>query len=55
LRDAAVTAKALQAAKVTATIVANESRLRLAVSVFNTNEDIDRVVQVVGAFRGTGR
>ncbi len=48
LRDAAATAKALQAGKVAATIVANESRLRLSVSVFNTHDDIDRVVDVLG-------
>ena len=48
LKDAAATAKALQAAKVTATVVANENRLRLSVSVFNTHDDIDRVVQVLG-------
>jgi len=47
LKDAAVTAKALQAGKVTATVVGNESRLRLSVSVFNTHEDIDRVVEVL--------
>jgi selenocysteine lyase/cysteine desulfurase len=47
LKDAAATAKALQAAKVTATVVANESRLRLSVSVFNIHEDIDRVVAVL--------
>ena len=36
----------LQAANVTGTIVANENRLRLSVSVFNTHDDIDRVVDV---------
>jgi selenocysteine lyase/cysteine desulfurase len=48
LKDAAATAKALQAAKVNATIVANENRLRLSVSVFSTHDDIDRVVDVLG-------
>jgi selenocysteine lyase/cysteine desulfurase len=48
LKDAAATSKALQAAKVTATVVANESRLRLSVSVYSTHEDIDRVVAVLG-------
>jgi selenocysteine lyase/cysteine desulfurase len=48
LKDAAATQKALQAAKVTGTIVGNESRLRLSVSVFNNHEDIDRVVAVLG-------
>jgi selenocysteine lyase/cysteine desulfurase len=51
LNDTAATAKALQAAKVTATIVANENRLRLSVSVFNTHEDIDRVVEALGGRR----
>ena len=53
LKDAAATAKALQAAKVTATIVANESRLRLSVSVFNTHDDIDRVVEALGGRRNS--
>ena len=47
LKDAEATAKRLQAAKVTGTIVANESRLRLSVSVFNTHDDVDRVVDVL--------
>jgi selenocysteine lyase/cysteine desulfurase len=47
LKDAAATAKALQAARVAATVVANESRLRLSVSVFNNHDDIDRVVAVL--------
>jgi hypothetical protein len=29
-------------------VIGNENRLRLAVSVFNTHEDIDRVVAVMG-------
>ena len=53
LKDAAATAKALQAGKVSATIIANENRLRLSVSVFNTHEDIDRVVEALGGRRGT--
>ena len=48
LKDAAATAKALQAGKVTATVIGNENRLRLSVSVFNTHEDIDRVVEALG-------
>jgi selenocysteine lyase/cysteine desulfurase len=48
LKDAAATQKALQAGKVVGTIIGNESRLRLAVSVFNTHDDIDRVVAVLG-------
>jgi selenocysteine lyase/cysteine desulfurase len=51
LKDAAATAKALQAAKITATIIGNESRLRLSVSVFNTHDDIDRVVDALGPQR----
>ena len=47
LKDAEATAKILQAAKVTGTIVANENRLRLSVSVFNTHDDVDRVVEVL--------
>jgi selenocysteine lyase/cysteine desulfurase len=49
LKDAGVTAKALQAAKIAATTIANENRLRLSVSVFNTHDDIDRVVAVLGS------
>ena len=51
LKDAAATAKALQTAKVAGTIIANENRLRLSVSVFNTHEDIDRVVEALGGRR----
>ena len=36
------------ALKVAGTIIANENRLRLSVSVFNTHEDIDRVVEALG-------
>jgi hypothetical protein len=50
-KDAAATAKALQAGKVNAIIIANENRLRLSVSVFTTHEDIDRVVDVLGGRR----
>ncbi len=48
LKDAPATSKRLQAGKVVGTVVGNESRIRLAVSVFNTHEDIDRVVAVLG-------
>jgi selenocysteine lyase/cysteine desulfurase len=51
LKDTAATQKALQAAKVTATVIGNENRLRLSVSVFNTHDDIDRVVDVLGGRR----
>ncbi|MBI4474830.1 MAG: aminotransferase class V-fold PLP-dependent enzyme [Acidobacteria bacterium] len=46
-KDAAATAKALRDRKIAATVIANESRLRLSVSVFNTHEDIDRVVDAL--------
>jgi selenocysteine lyase/cysteine desulfurase len=51
LKDAAATSKLLRDGKVTATVVANENRLRLSVSVFNTHDDIDRVVDVLGGRR----
>jgi selenocysteine lyase/cysteine desulfurase len=53
LKDAAATGKALQAGKINATIIGNENRLRLSVSVFNTHEDIDRVVEVLGGRRSS--
>jgi selenocysteine lyase/cysteine desulfurase len=48
LKDTAATNKALHDGKIAATIVGNESRLRLSVSVFNTHDDIDKVVDVLG-------
>jgi selenocysteine lyase/cysteine desulfurase len=51
LKDAAATAKVLRDGKVAGTIIANENRLRLSVSVFNTHDDIDRVVEVLGGRR----
>ena len=48
LKDAAATSKALHDSKVNATIIGNENRLRLSVSVFNTHDDIDRVIDVLG-------
>jgi selenocysteine lyase/cysteine desulfurase len=48
VKDAAATSKMLQAGRVAGTVIANENRIRLAVSVFNTHEDIDRVVAVLG-------
>lgn len=48
LKDAAAAAKMLQAGHVVGTVVANENRLRLAVSVFNNHDDIDKVVAVLG-------
>lgn len=53
LKDAAATTKLLQAGHVSGTVIANENRLRLAVSVFNTHEDIDRVVAVLGGKTGS--
>ena len=44
LKDAAATAMKLREAGIAATIIDNERRLRLAVSVFNNQEDIDRLV-----------
>jgi selenocysteine lyase/cysteine desulfurase len=49
LKDSARTAKTLQDNKIAATIIGNENRLRLSVSVFNSHDDIDRVVAVLGA------
>jgi selenocysteine lyase/cysteine desulfurase len=47
LEDAAATAAALKQARIAGTIIANERRLRLSVSVFNTHEDIDRLVKAL--------
>ena len=55
LKDTQAVQKALQAGKVTATMVGNENRLRLSVSVFNTHEDIDRVIDVLGRPRTSSR
>jgi selenocysteine lyase/cysteine desulfurase len=44
LKDVAATARKLRDARITATIIETEKRMRLSVSVFNTQEDIDRVV-----------
>jgi selenocysteine lyase/cysteine desulfurase len=49
LRDAASVAKRLRAGNVAATIIDSERRLRLSVSVFNTDSDIDRVLQVLSS------
>ena len=48
VKDPAATTKMLQAGHVAGTVIANENRIRLAVSVFNTHEDIDRAVAVLG-------
>jgi selenocysteine lyase/cysteine desulfurase len=47
LRDAAAAADRLKAANVAATIVRDENRLRVSVSVFNTHDDIDRIVRAL--------
>ena len=48
LKNDADTTRLLREGQVTATVIANENRLRLSVSVFNTHEDIDKVVAVLG-------
>jgi selenocysteine lyase/cysteine desulfurase len=53
LKDAAAAGKLLHDGKVNATIISNENRLRLSVSVFNTHEDIDRVVEALGGRRSS--
>jgi selenocysteine lyase/cysteine desulfurase len=47
LKDAAATARKLRDARIAATIIQNEARMRLSVSVFNTQEDIDRLLGVL--------
>ena len=47
VKDAAATTRLLQASRVAATVIGNENRIRLSVSVFNNHEDIDRVVDVL--------
>ena len=49
LRDPAAVAKRLRDANVAATIIEPEQRMRLSVSVFNTDADIDRVLQVLSS------
>lgn len=49
LKDVAETARRLKQGRIAATIIEEERRLRLSVSVFNTHEDIDRVVGVLSA------
>jgi selenocysteine lyase/cysteine desulfurase len=44
LKDAAATQQALRSTRIAGTIIGNESRLRLSVSVFNNHDDVDRVV-----------
>jgi selenocysteine lyase/cysteine desulfurase len=47
LKDAAAAAQKLKHAGVAATIIDTEQRLRLAVSVFNTQEDIDKLLNAL--------
>jgi selenocysteine lyase/cysteine desulfurase len=47
LKDVATTQKKLADSRVIATIIGNEKRMRLAVSVFNTQEDIDRLLSAL--------
>lgn len=49
LRDAAATARRLRAANIAGTIIENERRLRLSVSVFNNDQDVDRVLQALSS------
>jgi len=49
LKDASATSKRLRDARIAATIIDNERRLRLAVSVFNTKDDIDRLLTALAA------
>ena len=47
IKDAAAMTKMLQGGHVAATVIGNENRIRLSVSVFNNHDDIDRVVSVL--------
>jgi selenocysteine lyase/cysteine desulfurase len=47
LKDCAATQAKLRHAAVSATIIESEKRMRLAVSVFNNHEDIDKVVKAL--------
>jgi selenocysteine lyase/cysteine desulfurase len=49
VRDPQATIKRLRAANVAATVIEPERRLRLSVSVFNTDADIDRVLRVLSS------
>jgi selenocysteine lyase/cysteine desulfurase len=53
IKDAPAMTKMLQAGHVAATVIANENRIRLAVSVFNTHDDIDRAVAVLSGKTGS--
>lgn len=47
LKDAAAARQRLRQAEIAATIIDDEPRLRVAVSVFNTHEDVDRLVRAL--------
>ena len=47
IKDVAATIRKLSAANITATIIENEKRLRLAVSVFNDDQDVDHVLRAL--------
>lgn len=47
VKDVAATQQKLRQAGVVSTMIADERRLRLAVSVFNTHEDIDRLMKAL--------
>ena len=49
VKDVAATQKLLHQARVTATMIENERRLRLSVSVFNTHEDVDKLLNALRA------
>jgi selenocysteine lyase/cysteine desulfurase len=49
IRDVAATTAKLNEARIVATTIANEKRLRLSVSVFNTHDDIDRLIRVLAS------
>lgn len=47
IKDPAAMTKMLQAGHLAATVIANENRIRLSVSVFNSHDDIDKAVAVL--------
>jgi selenocysteine lyase/cysteine desulfurase len=49
VKDVAATGKRLKQARITATMIEAERRLRLSVSVFNVQEDIDRLLSALAA------
>jgi selenocysteine lyase/cysteine desulfurase len=53
LKDAAATTEGAARRQGGRTVIANENRLRLSVSVFNTHEDIDHVVEALGGRRSS--